>query len=537
MIFSSRDFKPINAWIASGLLALSVGLAYFNAPKGDFIWDDRGLIFGDWSVQKGGVAKFFQPSYWREIPEQSRGRFRPLRAVFFTVDYELYGENPAGYHVTNILFHFGCSLLLFMVARKLGLGGIPSLVAALLFSLHPVHTESVTWIKNRSDLIATFFVLASFYAFLAGRAVASLLLFVPALLSKETALAYPVILALYLLCREKNAGYYAVAKRILPFAVAALLFLLLTAIFWRSGQSPAIAPDAKDHLQMVLLTLGLYAKLLFVPWPLKAEHEFEPPLLWNEPYLLLGVLVAGVLVLLWRCFRDKDYTFYSLAAFAGLLPVLNLHYLSSRLLAEQRLYLASVFICLLAASWLRPAAERFGTAAVGVGAAVLLSCFGMMTFSRNKVWQSDASFWEETVRQNPRNYRSNMNLSAVYQLRGDYSAAYEYAKKASAGWDAPNVFYSLGFLADKLGRTDEAITHYRDCLMHGGNTSPDVYNNLGIAYLKKGEGATAIENFRNALQVDPAYSPAYRNLSAYYSAHGDPVMAAEYERRAAGEGR
>ncbi|MBM4048321.1 MAG: hypothetical protein FJ279_24730, partial [Planctomycetes bacterium] len=189
-------------WRPLALLVIVAGLAYAHGLAGGFIWDDAALIEENWQIRRLlNLPKVFTPAYWADFYGLA---YRPIADASFFIDYALWQSNPAGYHLTNLLAHlvvaaFLCfSLVSTLTSRRV------AFCAALLFAVHPVHAEALLFVKNRADVFACLFMLLSLLWFAKGQRelraslhVASVLAFVLALLAKESAALFPLILTAF----------------------------------------------------------------------------------------------------------------------------------------------------------------------------------------------------------------------------------------------------------------------------------------------------------------------------------------------------
>jgi 4-amino-4-deoxy-L-arabinose transferase-like glycosyltransferase len=255
---SAINFVPI-------LVLLVVSLAvYFNALFGGFVCDDKAQVVDNpWIRDIGNIPTIFSKGVWLFQPSQITSNFyRPLMHVVYMINYHVFGLKPWGFHLVNILFHAANSVMVFIIAARLfGRSSIsrvaeesrnnppaqqlnfspsrftihgslfPAFVAALLFALHPVHTEAVTWIAGLPDVAFTFFYLFSLYFYILAREggkrgyLLSILSFSTATLFKEPALTLPVILIAYdFLFKKWDENIMAGIKRYIPYAVVSLVY-------------------------------------------------------------------------------------------------------------------------------------------------------------------------------------------------------------------------------------------------------------------------------------------------------------------------
>ncbi|MBM4079741.1 MAG: hypothetical protein FJ278_08585, partial [Planctomycetes bacterium] len=136
------------------LIILVTLLVFANAIQAPFVWEDKELVLENRFIRSFSSAKFFfLPSYWRECHVAPGMAYKPVTMWSYALDFQLWGLRPWGYHLTNVALHAANALLLFALARGLKLGGSAALATTLLFAVHPLHTETVDWVKNRADLL------------------------------------------------------------------------------------------------------------------------------------------------------------------------------------------------------------------------------------------------------------------------------------------------------------------------------------------------------------------------------------------------
>ena len=149
------------AWprIALALAPALALLAYWNSLGGEFVWDDRTLILdGNLGGAWGRLDELFTSNFfYRAEFEPTYGYYRPVTTLSYVLDYWIWGLQPFGYHLTNVLLHASCSVWVGLILMRLEFDSGPAILAALLFAVHPIHTESVAWISGRTDLLAFFF--------------------------------------------------------------------------------------------------------------------------------------------------------------------------------------------------------------------------------------------------------------------------------------------------------------------------------------------------------------------------------------------
>ena len=549
------------------IVLAAVCLAIFSNTFGDeFFWDDYLLIKIDDSIKDiKNLSLFFSPDYWNES-YFFEGQYRPIRRISLALDYWLWELNPTGYHLTNILLHAINTLLVFglvslipgpktgSTARGAGTGwkdlmGIP-FVTALLFAIHPIHTESINFIKNRSDLLAFLFFLLSFQLFVRhlrvnNRATALTLLiaawlsFVPAVLSKEMALTLPVVLAFYAICFLPAPERKKVFVRIGPYGLLVFLYFWfrLSCIGWH--EDAGFGPSGLGRQALaVVKTLGLYFKMLVIPFPLNPEHVFiVPASVFEVPVVLSLSALAGFCITCFRAYRGERLVFFALGwILLTLLPVANIFYLPTRPIAEQRLYIPSLGFCLLIGYGFKrlprltsqPLHKKRLVMLSGFLLSFIIIGYTVLTVQRNDEWRDAVTFFSKAVALNPDSRDMNYNLAIAYlNAQRKEEAARQFQAVLRLDPQSFDVHFNLGVILKELGRYTEAIAHYQEALRRRPDACGAHYN-LGLALDASGRFEEAVNHYLAATRIKPDFFEAYYNLGLVFYKAGRYQEAIDY---------
>ncbi|MFA5909223.1 MAG: tetratricopeptide repeat protein [Vicinamibacterales bacterium] len=446
----------------AALIVLGAALVYANAFQGLFHLDDAAILR---DPRISSVT-----DYVAHLP----GMIRPALRFSFLVDRAVWGENPSGYHLLNVLFHIGSVFFFYLIARHLA-GGDPGpsrrasreivpVWAALLFLVHPIATETVTYVSGRATGMMAFFYLAGLYCYLRATAAtrpsearvaswpyaAAIACFALSLLSKEIAITFPLALLLVeFVARRRRGSQFrqAVWRFHLPFWGVLAGFLCAAALTPRYvyllSVSRHIRPISENLIAQVHAVA--YALTLFVlPGRLSIEHNFAPAgSLFVWPAFGSLLLIAALVAVAVACVRKHPIVAFGLFWF--LLQLLPTNSVLARydLLSERNLYLAApgLFFA-IASSWSaciawvmesmpRPAA-RVSQASAYVLPFVLVPLLAMATVDRNAVYASPVRFWADAVRKAPSKARPHVNLGYAYYLAGDFDKAISEFRRALA---------------------------------------------------------------------------------------------------------
>ena len=499
------------------LIAVSV-IPYINALQNGFVYDDIIHIVKNDHLRDPSNA--FKYIYGR----------RGIKFFILTIEYQLWELNPFGYHLTNLTLHVLNTVSLFFLLTMFFQDSKVPLITGLLFAAHPVHTEVVTGISYRNDLLAMFFFTWSFILYLMrGRSLwfymLSVVSFLLAIFSKEAAaVMLPLMLFAFDFCfaegdrltlLRKNAWYY------IPYVLIVCFFLYLTQmiktypVFW-FYQDPTISYTA---CKAFLIYLGL----LFIPVNLNADHVL--PL--SQSIFEWSVLISIATVIFFLFLTIKVYSsskvisFGMLWFFITLFPLSNLIVMTtSYFVADRYLYIPSTGFCLAIAVLLNgfmgiEKSFLFSLSGKQVSiylTALILGLYLALTINRNFDWRSEYSLWSKTIKQSPNSYNAHIGLGDTYFKRGLYDQAIEkYAKLVQLNPHDPDVHSRLGVTYLKKGYFDEAEAEFKKVLL----AKPEdlaARNNLGNIYVVKGLFEAAISEYEELLKIYPEYENARVNL-------------------------
>lgn len=451
------------------------------------------------------------------------------------------------------------SILIYLTISTLVKNSRVAFFAALLFAIHPVHTDSVTYISGRRDILSTLFYILGFYLFLESRKRKRLKLLIPSLFSyllamasKEMAVTLPAIFFTYdLIFSLPDKG--SLAKRLsdafkkvfLNYKIFYLTFLLPAIIF--TGYKVLLkSPSNKEglyggSLYIQLLTVGKilahYIKLLLFPVNLIADYSFNsfplPQSLFEPGILLsLAVLCAIFFLILKLLSRNKIMAFSLIWFFVTLLPVCHI-FPHHELLAEHYLYLPSFGFVLLIASVF----ELFLTSSkwknyISISFLLLVLLFSTRTFYRNYDWKNSFSLWSKTVKTVPNCVRAINNLGVEYYKRrrlGQAEACYKKAISIQPAYE--KAYYNLG----NVYRTQQNFRQAQEMYQKAAQLHPEnfkAFNNLGNAHAVQQQYDEAAKAYRQALKLRPRYAQAHNNLGNVYRSLGKTDSAISHYQKA-----
>ncbi len=521
-----------NDWLLGFLLVAVTIIAYQPAWHAGFIWDDdRYVTENSLLTAPDGLRRI-----WFSL--DSLSQYFPLTYTTFYMERGLWGLNPAGYHLVNLLLHAANALLVWRVLARLRVPG--AWLAAAIFALHPVQVESVAWITERKNVLMGLFFLLTLLAwikFIDDQSkrpwrfyVAALVFYALALLAKTTACTLPAALLL-ILWLEKMPVNWRRLGQVAPFVAMGIGMGLVT-VWWerhhQGTQGKLFEIGLVERALIASRAVWFYAGKLL--WP--ANLTFSYPR-WtisaSDPRAYGWVLATAALgVVIWRARRRAGRSVEVAAAFfvATLSPVLGFIMLYTFLfsfVADHYQYLACIGPMALAAAGME---MGLGRVAWGkpflqpVLCAALLMALGALTWKQCGIYADAETLWQATLRLNPASWMAQCNLGNAFLEKGQVNEAIGHFQKALG--INPNfapTHFNLGVSFFQQGRTDDAISQYEKAL----EIKPDyaeAHNDLGLAFFQQGRLDEAIPQYQKALEIKPDMAEAHFNLGVSFFQQG-----------------
>lgn len=515
--------------MCAALVFFAAFFAYANSVTPTFHWEDEYLVRENVHIRRlSNIPVFFRPGYINVYEAGAGQRYRPLRTVTLALDYALWKEDPRGYHLTNVLLNAGAAVMFWLFCLVLTGNGLLALLAGIFFALHPVHAESVAWVKNRSDILCAVFYFASAAAFAFYRRhgkkaplAASVLLAAAAFLAKEMALTLPFALGLSLIYANLEAGkdwkenWWTLA----PFFALLAAYLAFREISMTGGAGGG--GDPLSRAALVAVTAGEYLKTLIWPAALSLDRALPAGGAAALQYGLAAGFALGAPGL-WFAGQRRG-AFWLLMFWVLYVPVSNLVLIEGRPFAEQRMYLPSAAFCAFLAWALTeppPAGSRRRLRA-SLGFALGLALFwGVRGFYRNMDWKSEALIWEKTVSASP-SPRSFNNLAVALLREKRYDEAVRNASRSLALDPAyVDAYNTLGAAYHDLGLYDRSISAFEKAVYFSGGRAYKSLMNLAALYSLKGRWREALSAYEKVLKAAPWLDAAYYNMGLTLAQQG-----------------
>jgi tetratricopeptide (TPR) repeat protein len=527
--------------LAGVALVLAGVVVYQNSLEAPFLFDDTPAI-----VDNRSIRHLWPPGEALSPPANAAGATgRPLVNLTLAVNYALGGLAVRGYHVMNLCLHLLATLTLWGVLRRtwrrpalqVRFGPDTELLAgcaALLWAVHPLLTESVTCVVQRTEVLGGLFYLLTLYGFIRSVGVGrvsdppsrpvkdrsyltwsmfSVLACLLGMASKEIVATAPLLVLLY--DRTFVAGTFREAwrRRKIFYGALAATWILLAWLMGHAAQRAGtvgfgLGVSPWEYLLTQCRALTLYLKLSFWPHPLVVDYGVAVVKDVREVWPQGLIVVALLLVTLRALWRRPVLGFIGAAFFVILAPSSSFVPLVTQTMAEHRMYLPLAAVIVLAVAGLHNLFGRHTAAVCLLLAAVL----GAVTMQRNGEYCDDLAVWSGVIVVQPDNARAHIGLGAAYYNRGDLAAAmphYEESRRLEPR--AGQIYYDLGLVMDKLDRPEEAAKYFAQAVKLVPAFAP-AQAELGDELIRQGRMEEAIQHLQIAVTSAPDLTAARNSL-------------------------
>lgn len=521
--------------VLAGAIVCAGLVVYSNSLSGVFIFDDTR------NIERNVLIRQLWPSVYFTSPGP-----RSLGMYTFAVNYAVHGLDVWGYHAVNLAIHLSAGLLLFGIVRRTlrrdnlasrygeAADGI-AFAVALLWVVHPLQTQAVTYVVQRLESLMGLCYLGTLYCLV--RAVdsrrswpwyaASVLCVGLGAGVKEVIVTAPIIMLWYDRAFVSTSWRQLIYRRwgyYLAYVLAAFPFVprLVHWTFFASSRSMvgvgSEAPGVWEYLRSQPGVLLHYLRLCV--WPTGQCLDYEWPVA-NSFWQIVppGLLILGLLGLtIWCIFRHKEWSFLGgwffliLAPTSSIVPLIDLAY-------EHRMYLPSIAVItgLVIGGYeaLKALTKRREDgplpAAYLIALLVAAATLGSLTISRNQLYHNEAAIWQDAVEKAPNNWRAHFNLSTSLEAT-NYAQREEHLRKSIVlDPDYSPAWTNLGILLKDTNRLKESL----ECFDRAAELTPDdpdVCANAGPTWILLGEHDRAIECYEKALKLAPNHALANGNL-------------------------
>lgn len=541
------------------LLIIGTLVLYWPVQHYEFVNYDDDIYVTENLHVRSGIAK--ESVIWAFTNDEA-GFWHPITWLSLMLDYELYRLNAGGYHWTNVLFHIGSTLLLFLTLQRMTGAVWRSGFVAALFAIHPLHVESVAWVAERKDMLSGFFWMLTmwFYVIYAERPslcryLPVLLAFILGLMSKSMLVTLPFVLLLLdywplkrarlrqkeIQRREGNfpAEFSApsvsvrfpeadISRLILekvPFIVLAIIASIVTVIAERKIGALRLQEIFPLGIRLANAVISYTAYIWKMIWPVHLSVYYPHPGVWPIWHLIPSCLILiFVTVIVFRTLRTYPYLAIGWLWYLGaLVPVTGLIQVGSFAMADRFTYIPIIGLFIMAAWGVPDIMNQWHQKRLIL---VMSSCFILVslmicTWGQVKYWENGVALFHHAINMIKGNSITFNNYgNALARMGRVEEAIIQYDKALQLQPNNPEAHNNLGNALAIQGKVNEAIVQYKTAL----KLQPDyikAHFNIGAAYSELGKYKEAVFHYSEVLRLKPDFAAAYNNLGIIYANHGD----------------
>ena len=536
--------------IAAIVIFVVTVLCFVGVLGNDFVnWDDQVYVLENPHIKEispSNALWILTHSYFRS--------YTPLSLLSHALDYHWWGLDPRGHHATSLVLHAANGVLLFLLIlavlnRIVGSAGtlIPSVFGSLLFALHPLRVESVAWIADRKDLLCAFFLLPAYLSYLRyaslrgpGRAlrwyVASVLLFLLALLSKPSALTAPIVLLLLDVFLLYPTTWRAELRRIivekLPFLGLSMAAGLVAVILIPDVNTAAHLTTTEKYL-LPFYSLVMTMRKLFWPTDLSPVYD-NGSVIAMFTSMLIVMLVSAACIILLRLKRPwwlATWLYFLIVS----VPTTTFHSAGIQAIADRYTYFSTLGFSVLAVGVLRGSALAISENARRVlfsGITIIVSALGFLSRDQVTFWRTSESLWRRAIAISPSLAIPYSNLGNVLVKEERFEEAatlYQVARRIDP--DTPDAETNLGVAYVGLGRLHEADELFLRAIRRWPG-KPNAFVNRGELKIREESFAEAEAMFARVLALDPQSAQANTQMGFLLYREGYPDSALVFLSRA-----
>lgn len=528
-------------WLLALLLAVGTIALYWPAIYCGFAYDDAGYITANAAVQKGITWDNLKLAFASPM----NLNWHPVTILSHMLDCELFGLKAWGHHLTSLLFHALDSVLVFIFLRNITGLIWRSFIVATLFSVHPLHVESVAWVAERKDVLSTGFGLISLIFYVRcvrKRSIpiqfqAALPYFLKStdywislsflglgLMSKPMLVTWPFVMLLLDYWPLARGSFFArrwlLVWEKIPFFALVMVFSVVTFLVQKNSGAVVVFEERPLGLRIANVLVSYCSYLGKLGWPVDLAAFYQFPLgypLW-QVLSAGGVLLLVSVILFWR-HQKQPFLLMGWLWFLGtLVPVNSLVQVGEQAMADRYTYIPSIGIFVLVVWGLGELVGRWRPMLIPlivVGLVALAMCI-VKTRRQIAYWQDDETLFRHALAVTNNNLIAHQNLGiALYQKGRLDEAASQFQEVLLLNIKNYPAHNYLGVIWFQNKQVTAAVAEYQEAIRLNPQYA-DAHYNLGVAYLKAAQTDQAVNEFQSALRLKPEYAEAHFNLGMAY---------------------
>jgi len=524
-------------------------IAYWPIKNCAFInYDDPAHVYENIYVQQGLTWNSIKWAFSDDCLSFV-SHWHPITWLSFMLDYEIFGMNPRGYHLTNLLLHIFNSILIFLIFSHITKTVWQSASVAVLFAIHPMHVESVAWITERRDVLSTLFWMITTGTYILYTEHKTLIryllmtaLFIIGFMSKSMLVTLPFALVLldYWPLGRLRLDAPAITRwrsirsciwEKLPLFALSVIFTILTYILGQKAGTIAntsLIPLTK-RIENAIISLSIYMEKMV--WPQKMAIFYPYPKEFQLWQFFGGIIVfAGISIIVLRMWKKLPYNFVGWFWYLGtILPVIGIVQNGSQAYADRYTYVPYIGLFIMI-SWTIPLVTKnlsYRRTILIAGAAVIITIFTIITRVQVGYWKNSEVLMTHAIEVTENNYIAHNSLGNALIKQGYSEEAYaHFMEAAQINPHYAPVQNNIGNVLYHLGWHEESIEYYFNALRIDPKDA-EAHNNLGVALMSMGRLDEAENHLTEAVRIRPYYTSARFNLALILFNKGNMTLAAE----------
>jgi len=529
-----NKFSNIDIIAALIFLSLLIVVLYWRVHGYDFVSLDDSFIYANPHLMNGLSIKNI---FWA-FSNYTTTLWIPATWISFFLDYEIYGMNPGGYHVTNVILHICNTLIIFVILYQITQKRWQSFFVAALFSCHPIHVESIAWITERKDVLSTFFLMLFLYTYIQYtkkenfvRYLAALFFFILGLMSKPMLVTVPIVLILldyWPLGRFGKANRLRLFLEKLPFLSFSLMVSAIT-IFFQTKTGALVSFDSIsiiNRIENAVSSYIAYLVKLFLPINLAVVYPYEQYFSFWEVFIKFVIFVI-ITTLFFRLHKKHPYLIVGWLWYViSLVPVIGIFQSGAQSHADRFVYIPFIGIYIIL-SWGTPHFLQILKTPRVISTIVfflILPILSTMTWFQIAYWKNSNTLYAHTLSVTENNWLIHTNYGKILEEQGKEKDANVHFEEAM-NIDPESSVHHLNFANNlyRLGKIGEAEEHYKMAITVGNDkeSTAKANNRLAFIYQIQKKNSAAIKHYKEALRINPTQVKTLNNLAILLAQTGD----------------
>jgi len=536
--------SKIPSWAYIGIVLLITVLCYIPIKDADFVnWDDQDYVTENPYIQEvsgDNITTIFLSGIHPDYPDGIASNYHPFTFITLMANFAMTGMDASSYHWTNLIFHLLNTFLLWQFFRLL-FGKQHVLLAsigALVFAIHPMHVESVAWISERKDVLFTMFYLLGLNHYIKHKQgsrkslIPVYLYFIASLLSKPSAVIFPVILVLIDYLLDDSFDIMKQLKKA-PFFILSVIFGLITI----SIQTEAVG-DLSKYTFIQKIMFGSYGSVYYIlnfllPIELATFHPY--PKAEGIPWFISFAPLAFIALLAIIFFTRKyKWILFGIGFyFANIILTLQFIQVGPSLVSDRYTYVSYIglIVILLYAihTYILKKGAKFSSLKLPVlcGIGLWIAYLSVKSYQQTKTWKDGQVLWTTVLKKFPGSTFALRGRGSYHMRKQEFEQAlidFEAADKISD--DHYDTKLKIGLIHRNLKSYDKAL-NYLNAALALDPEDPDAYNNRGNVYFNLKQYDKALKDYKMSLEKDPEYIEGHANMGAYHFTMKDYLKSAE----------